>query len=110
MLSFCLPEFFTLVLVGQRFLSICRDGEGFGKYYRKTAERKLDIIFTVPMQIRILQWSNSPENQGTVIIENLLNAFIHLLSPTFSVSIAMPERFMFLGFLLVRRWQSQEAQ
>ena len=109
MLSFCLPEFFTLVLVGQRHLSINRDGEGFGKYYRKTAERKLDVIFTAPIQIRILQQSNCPEKQVTVMTENLLNAFTHLLSPTFSMSIAMPDRLILLGFLPVRRQQSQEA-
>lgn len=34
-----------MVWVGPRYLSKCRDGEGFEKYYRKIAERKLEVIF-----------------------------------------------------------------
>lgn len=44
--SFCLPEFFTLVLFGPRLLSTFRDGESFEKYYRKTVKKKVEIIFS----------------------------------------------------------------
>lgn len=44
--SFCLPEFFSLVLFGPRLLSTFRDGESFEKYHRKTVKKKVEIIFS----------------------------------------------------------------
>lgn len=52
------------------------------------------------MQITIFPQSNSPEKQVAVMIENLLNAFTHLLASTVSTSTAMPERLVLQAFPL----------